>query len=141
MSDQRTWIVSTFDEPEKIKGTLDDLHAESFQQVGVLIGEEAARRGLVNLDGMLLEHVTGKDEHTILAGGLAELHPEQLSSGGGIGAALEGLGMPREEVALCLESIDCGHAVVIVRADDRYSEGLAILNTHGAIDTVREAQC
>jgi hypothetical protein len=136
MSRACSWIVALYDEPGEIPGLIDDLHDEGFLHIGVIVAEAVARRTPVNLDSIFLDRVATSRTGDILAGGLAELHRDYMT--GGLGAALADLALPREEIDLCLEAVDRQHVVLIVRGDDRYSEALAILNTHGARDTLRE---
>ncbi|MGE3809450.1 MAG: hypothetical protein AB7K24_32705 [Gemmataceae bacterium] len=143
MSERQSWIVAMFDDAKKINETLPDLHQEGFQQIGIIVSEAAARvtpAAPVIVDGILLEHVIDSAGGRVLVGGLGELNPDHLTPGDGLAARLDEIGIGHTEIGACIEAIENGQAIVLVRADDRYSEGLAILNTHGARDTIREAQ-
>jgi hypothetical protein len=132
-----SWIVAQYDQPDRIADAIDDLHDEGFLHIGLLVAESVARQAPLRLDSVFLAPVAQSRTGPILGGGLAELRREYLADG--LEAALEDLGLPREEIDLCLEAVDHNQIVVIVRSDDRYSEALAILNTHGALDTLRES--
>ncbi|MCC6420334.1 MAG: hypothetical protein IT429_19030 [Gemmataceae bacterium] len=58
---------------------------------------------------------------------------------GGIAGALIGMGVPEEEAHAYHRAVEADRHLVAVRANDRYSEALAILAACGALDVTREA--
>lgn len=132
------WIVAHFDDPHRVEKAIADLQQEGFQKIGIVVQEDAARFRGLNVEGILLEHVTTSAQRKIVAGGLAEMQPEHVQVNGLQGTLAE-LGVPEEEIKDCLEAIDQGQVVLLIQCDDRYSEGLAILNVHGADAAMRES--
>jgi hypothetical protein len=59
---------------------------------------------------------------------------------GGLVGTLVGLGIPEEEARLYQQEFEAGRPIVTVQAGDRYSEAVAILSSHGALDVTRPVQ-
>jgi outer membrane lipoprotein SlyB len=59
---------------------------------------------------------------------------------GGVIGALIGLGVPEKEAVQLHDLLREGRTLVAVRAEDRYSEALAILSAHGGHDLERMAE-
>jgi len=57
---------------------------------------------------------------------------------GGLAGALLTMGIPEEEAKFYQQEFEAGRPIVTVRANDRYSEALAILSANGAYDATRQ---
>jgi len=71
----------------------------------------------------------------ILAAGLMAI----LVTGGAITGALVGMGLAEEDARAYESAVRAGHTLVVVKADGRYSEAVAILTDYGAEDVERRA--
>jgi hypothetical protein len=64
-----------------------------------------------------------------------------MAAGGGIAGGFAGListmHLSEEEIQYYHRALEAGHCLVFVKAGDRYSEALAILESNGAHDTAR----
>lgn len=67
-----------------------------------------------------------------------------MAAGGGLAGGFAGLmstmELSEEEKRYYHHELEAGRTLVVVKADDRYSEALAILESHGAHDTERRSE-
>jgi hypothetical protein len=163
---KRSVVVGIFDDPARAEKAIRDLLAAGFQkeEIGFAMRqpsgqahEAKAPEGASGL-GALVGGYTGAAAGGVLgallglaiSAALPGIGPV-LAAGmvgmalggayvGGLVGVLVGMGIPHEEAEHYHRHVQAGRALVAVKAEDRYSEALAILSANGALDAVRQPE-
>jgi hypothetical protein len=162
---KRSVVVGIFEDSAQAEKAIRDLQDAGFskEQIGFAVrapsgaDHAAAPQGASGL-GALVGGYTGVAAGGIL-GGLLGLAISAAIPGigpvfaagivglalggayvGGIVGALVGMGIPHEEAQHYHRHVQEGRILLAVKAEDRYSEALAILSANGALDAVRRSE-
>jgi hypothetical protein len=163
---KRSVVVGVFDDPARAEKAIRDLLDAEFkkEEVGFAMRqpsgeahEAKAPEGVSGL-GALVGGYTGVAAGGVL-GGLLGLALTAAVPGfgpvfvagmvgmalggayvGGIVGVLVGMGIPHHEAEHYHRHVQAGRALVTVKAEDRYSEAVAILSANGALDALRQPE-
>jgi hypothetical protein len=159
-------VVGVFENTEQVEQAVRDLRDAGFQpeQIGFAMKDPSKRDSFersaikevapdadqkATETGAVIGGVLGGLLGVVVAGvfpglGAAILGASLLASItggaalGGLAGALVGMGLPKEEAEFYKTEFEAGRAILTVRAGERYSEALAILNSNGAYDASRQ---
>jgi hypothetical protein len=159
---KRPYVVGVFDDYHQAERAMSDLVAAGFpsREIGFAMrGDESRLREHEKAEAYGEAAVSrvssGAVAGAVLGGALGAISsllipgfgPVLLSgilvmaAGGGIAGGFAGListmQLSEEEKLYYHRALEAGHCLVFVRAGDRYSEALAILESNGAHDTTR----
>ncbi len=163
---RRPYVVGVFDTHSQAHEAVTDLIAAGFsaKEIGFAMRGEHEKlpedeKAEAYGDAALSRTSTGAVTGAVLGGLLGAVSslvipgfgvPVLLSgilvmaAGGGIAGGFAGLmstmELTDEEKHYYHRELEAGRCLVVVNAGDRYSEALAILETHGARDATRQAQ-
>jgi len=164
-AEQRPYVVGVFDNHYQAEEAVTDLIAAGFsaREIGFAMRDDHARlaedeKADAYREAALARTSTGALTGAILGGALGAVSsvlipgfgPLLLTGilvmavGGGIAGGFAGListmQLSDEEKHFYHRELQAGRCLVVVNAGDRYSEALAILESHGAHDVRRQEQ-
>jgi hypothetical protein len=159
----RPYVVGVFDNHEEADEAVRDLMASGFSahEIGVAMREDHARLAEAEKaeaygEASISRTSTGAVTGAILGGALGAISsllipgfgPVLLTgilvmaAGGGIAGGFAGLissmQLSEEEQQYYHKELELGRCLVVAKAGDRYSNALAILESHGAHDITRQ---
>jgi len=161
---QRPYAVGVFDNHYEADKAMSDLLAAGFnaKQMGFAMrGDESklsapevaeaygqaalTRTSTGAVAGAILGGAVGAVSSLLIPGlGPVLMAGIMMAAGGGIAGAFAGvmstMELSEEEKRYYHHELEAGRCLVFVKADDRYSEALAILESNGAHDATRREQ-
>jgi len=163
---KRSTVVGVFQERTRAEKAVTELHKAGFgrEQLGLAVrhgsqaqpapGAPTGKSPEVEAIGTVAGGVTGTIAGgvlgTLLSGAVAVAIPGLgpiLAAGlmaiivttGAVTGALVGMGLAEEEARSYESDLQAGRTLVVVKADGRYSEAVALLTENGALDVNRGA--